>query len=366
MNQHAKRRAQQGYWAGEPEAETAKPAAKQPLREPIAAGLQEFVIPEGHEPERLDKYLSNAAGLSRARIKALLDEGQVSLDGKPTDDASIKIRPGQKVSIEVPPPAAAEPQGEKIPLKIAYEDEHLIVVDKPAGLVVHPSAGHETGTLVNALIAHCGASLSGIGGVLRPGIVHRIDKDTSGLLVVAKTDAAHQGLSALFADHGRTMSLTREYQAFVWGAPRHRGTIETYIGRHQHQRERQVVTQDEQRGRLAITHYELETPFGKERDGKPMASLVRCALETGRTHQIRVHMAHIGHPLIGDQTYGSGFKTKIGLLPPKLQEFFRNFSRQALHAATLGFAHPVTGEELMFESDLPKDLKKLQAMLEKL
>ncbi len=368
MNQHAKRRAQQGIQGLDtaPDAAPAPPVVKPPVREPVAPGLQEFVIPEGHTPERLDKFLSNAAGLSRARIKALLDDGQVALDGKRTDDASSKVRAGQKISIEVPQPAAAEPLGENIPLSIAYEDEHLVVVDKPAGLVVHPSAGHETGTLVNALIAHCGASLSGIGGVLRPGIVHRIDKDTSGLLVVAKSDAAHQGLSALFADHGRTMSLTREYLAFVWGAPRHRGTIQTFLGRHQYNRERQMVTQDEERGRLAITHYELELPFGKERDGKPMASLVRCALETGRTHQIRVHMAHIGHPLIGDQTYGSGFKTKIGLLPPKLQDFFRAFSRQALHAATLGFQHPVTGEELMFESELPKDLKKLKATLEKL
>jgi 23S rRNA pseudouridine1911/1915/1917 synthase len=237
-----------------------------------------------------------------------------------------------------------------------FEDEHLLVVDKPAGLVVHPAHGHETGTLVNALIAHCGASLSGIGGVRKPGIVHRIDKDTSGLLVVAKTDAAHKGLSRLFEDHGRTLNLVREYLAFVWGAPERRhGMIEAPIGRHATQREKMAVVSPE-RGREAVTHWELLESFG-------VASLVACRLETGRTHQIRVHMAHIGHPLIGDATYGAGFKTKAALLSPSAREAVEALGRQALHAATLGFEHPITGEELMFESAPPEDLQRLESAL---
>ncbi len=369
MNQHAKRRYQQGIARLEAMDKSNLPAPepKAPALDPVGAGRHEFEVAAEHPAERLDKFLAGVAGLSRSRIRALLDEGQVSVDGARVDDASLKVRAGQKIAIDVPPPAPAEPEGESIDLTIVFEDDYLIVIDKPAGLVVHPSAGHETGTLVNALIAHCGASLSGIGGVMRPGIVHRIDKDTSGLLVVAKTDAAHQGLSALFADHGRTLSLTREYRAFVWGAPsRQRGMIETFIGRHPHNRERQAVVANEERGRHAITHFDIETTYGKEKDGKPMASMVRCALETGRTHQIRVHMAHIGHPLIGDQTYGSGFKTKAALLPEKLQTLVRSLGRQALHAAVLGFEHPVTGEELMFQSSLPDDLAALEAALEEL
>ena len=257
----------------------------------------------------------------------------------------------------MPPPEPAEPQAEDIALEVVYEDDHLIVIDKPAGLVVHPASGHETGTLVNALIAHCGESLSGVGGVKKPGIVHRIDKDTTGLLVVAKTDAAHHGLSALFADHGRTLSLTREYLAFVWGVPdRAHGTIETYLGRHNIQREKMAVV-PESRGREAITHWEKVADFG-------VASLIRCQLETGRTHQIRVHLAHIGHPLIGDATYGAGFKTKVTKLSEKARAAVEKLGRQALHAATLGFEHPVTGDEMMFESELPEDLAALMAALE--
>src|SRR5208282_2106998 len=229
-------------------------------------------------------------------------------------------------------------------------------LDKPAGLVVHPGAGHETGTLVNALIAHCGDSLSGIGGVKRPGIVHRLDKDTSGLLVVAKTDAAHQGLSKLFADHGRKLSLTREYLALVWGEPdRQAGVIDAPLGRHNIQREKMAVVSEE-RGREAITHWRLLEKFGADRENKPVASLIACQLETGRTHQIRVHFAHMGHPLLGDSTYGGGFKTKARQLPEAAQAALKALDRQALHARALGFDHPVTREELLFESEPPQDL----------
>jgi 23S rRNA pseudouridine1911/1915/1917 synthase len=310
---------------------------------------------------RLDRYLAErdeivAAHLSRTRVKSLLAEGRVCVNAQPARDAARRLAPGDSVTLCVPPPAPAEPEGEDIALNVVFEDAHLLVIDKPAGLVVHPASGHETGTLVNALIAHCGESLSGVGGVKKPGIVHRIDKDTSGLLAVAKTDAAHIGLSRLFADHGRKLNLTREYRAFVWGAPqRPRGVVEAPIGRHAIHRERMAVV-SEARGREAITHWEALESYG-------VASLLSCQLETGRTHQIRVHMAHIGHPLIGDATYGAGFRTKTALLPPPARSFVDAFPRQALHAATLGFNHPITREELLFESELPEDLAALRATL---
>jgi len=310
---------------------------------------------------RLDRFLAErpeivAAHISRTRVKALLETGAVTVAGQPRRDASHRLAEGDLVTLDVPEPEPAEPLGEAIALTIVFEDEHLLVVDKPAGLVVHPAAGHETGTLVNALIAHCGDSLSGIGGVKKPGIVHRIDKDTSGLLVVAKTDAAHLRLSRLFEDHGRKLHLVREYLAFVWGTPsRAHGTIDAPIGRHSTQRERMAVV-PAARGREAITHWETQENFG-------VASLVACRLETGRTHQIRVHMAHIGHPLIADATYGAGFKTKTALLSENARAAVATLGRQALHAATLGFEHPVTGEELTFESALPPDLEALRAAL---
>ncbi|MGJ0391486.1 MAG: RluA family pseudouridine synthase [Methylocystis sp.] len=323
-----------------------------------------FFVGDDESGARLDRFLAErpelvAAHLSRSRIKALIEEGRVTLRGAAISDPAKKLASGDAVALDVPPPAPAEPQAEDIALDIVHEDEHLIVIDKPAGLVVHPASGHESGTLVNALIAHCGESLSGVGGVKKPGIVHRIDKDTTGLLVVAKTDAAHHGLSALFADHGRTLSLTREYLAFVWGVPdRAHGTIETFLGRHSIQRERMAVV-PESRGREAITHWEKVADYG-------VASLIRCQLETGRTHQIRVHLAHIGHPLIGDATYGAGFKTKVTKLPEAAREAVEKLGRQALHAATLGFEHPITGEEMMFESELPEDLSALMAALERI
>ncbi len=314
--------------------------------------------------QRLDQFLSArpeilAENLSRTRIQALIEAGQVLLDGAPAAQAKTRLRAGQAIVVEVPEAAPAEPKGETIPLHIVFEDEYLVILDKPAGLVVHPGAGHETGTLVNALIAHCGDSLSGIGGVKRPGIVHRLDKDTSGLLVVAKTDAAHQKLSKLFADHGRKLSLTREYLALVWGAPdRQAGTIDAPLGRHNIQREKMAVVPEE-RGREAITHWRLLEKFGVDRDNKPVASLIACQLETGRTHQIRVHFAHAGHPLLGDRVYGGGFKTKAQQLPELAQQALKALNRQALHARALGFDHPVTREELLFESEPPEDFATL-------
>ena len=312
--------------------------------------------------ERIDRLLARQiAELSRTRIKALIEAGHASVNGAIVQDAGLTIKPGQEVSLGVPEAAPAEPAGEAIPLEVVYEDDDLLVIDKPAGLVVHPAGGHETGTLVNALIAHCGASLSGVGGVKRPGIVHRLDKDTSGLMVVAKNDRAHQGLSAQFADHGRTGPLERAYLAFVWGGLRNHGTIETGIDRSTRNREKMAVV-PLGRGREAITHYALLESFGSHA-GAPVASLVECRLETGRTHQIRVHMAHLGHPLLGDPVYGGGFRTKVAHLAPEAREALVALDRQALHARLLGFAHPVTGETMTFESDLPADLTNLAATL---
>ncbi|MCI4677556.1 RluA family pseudouridine synthase [Rhodoblastus acidophilus] len=324
----------------------------------------QIVVEDDGAGQRLDHYLAarpelGAMSISRTRIKGLIESGLVWLDEAPALIPKTKMRAGQIVEIEVPEAAPAEPKAEKIPLDICFEDEFLIVLDKPAGLVVHPGAGHETGTLVNALIAHCGDSLSGIGGVKRPGIVHRLDKDTSGLLVVAKTDAAHQGLSKLFADHGRTLPLTREYLAICWGAPeRTSGTIDAPLGRHAIQREKMAVVSEE-RGREAVTHWRLLEKFGADREGRPVASLIACALETGRTHQIRVHLSSIGHPLLGDEVYGAGFKTKANQLSLKAQQALAALDRQALHARALGFEHPITGEDLLFESDPPADFAAL-------
>ncbi len=318
---------------------------------------QEWTLEDEQATERLDRVLARLQGdLSRSRLQALIRDGQVTVDGASVLDPNRKVAGGARIGLNIPPPVPAEPAGEVMALSVVYEDDDVIVIDKPPGLVVHPAAGHDSGTLVNALIAHCGESLSGIGGVKRPGIVHRLDKDTSGLLVVAKNDLAHQALAAQFADHGRTGPLERAYLAIVWGVPeRRRGTVEAALARSTHNREKIVVV-GEDRGRYAITHYELQESLPP---ALPMASLVRCELETGRTHQIRVHMAHLGHPLLGDPTYGSGFKTKANRLSEPQREALNALDRQALHAAILGFEHPRSGEFLRFESPLPADMTSL-------
>ncbi|MCC0005363.1 MAG: RluA family pseudouridine synthase [Methylobacteriaceae bacterium] len=327
-----------------------------------------FEVAPDHAGQRLDRFLAERPELvethiSRTRVKALVEEGRVAIDGAPARAVSAKVAAGATVAVEIPPAAPAEPAPENIPLNVVFEDDHLIVIDKPAGLVVHPAAGHESGTLVNALIAHCGASLSGIGGVKRPGIVHRLDKDTSGLLVVAKTDRAHRKLTALFADHGRSMPFLREYLAIVWGAPdRKTGFVDAAIGRHQTQREKMTVVHGD-KGKAAVTHWRVLETFGADKTGKPVASLVACQLETGRTHQIRVHMAHIGHPLVGDPAYATGFRTKEKLLPEAARAAIAALGRQALHAARLEFPHPVSGDDLAFESPAPADFAKVLAAL---
>jgi 23S rRNA pseudouridine1911/1915/1917 synthase len=311
---------------------------------------------------RLDRVLAVLRPeLSRSRLKALILAGSVTAKGTPIRDPAYHVAKGDTITIDVPEAVAPEPMGEDIALDIIYEDDDIIVIDKPKGLVVHPAAGHESGTLVNALIAHCGASLSGIGGVRRPGIVHRLDKDTTGLMVVAKNDQAHQSLTAQFADHGRTGPMQRGYMAFIWGVPnRQRGTVDAPIDRHPYAREKMAVRPG---GREAITHWELQAAY-QGRDGKPVASLLACQLETGRTHQIRVHLAHIGHPLMGDSVYGPHFKTKAGQLGTQGKEALTDLGRQALHAYLLALEHPRTGELLHWEAPLPEDLLLLQRALE--
>jgi 23S rRNA pseudouridine1911/1915/1917 synthase len=306
---------------------------------------------------RLDRALVTLfPDLSRARLQDLVRDGRVRRDGTEVRDPAAKVAAGAQIVLEVPPPTDAEPTAEAVELAIAYEDDDLVVIDKPAGLVVHPAPGHETGTLVNALIAHCGTSLSGIGGVRRPGIVHRLDKDTSGLIVVAKNDAAHQGLTAQFADHGRTGPLERAYAALVWGIPQPRtGTIQASLARSRHNREKIAVVSDES-GRHAVTHYAVAETY-------PEVALVRCRLETGRTHQIRVHLAHRGHPLLGDPVYGGAFRTKAARLPPPARAALVALDRQALHAELLGFRHPRTGETLRFESPIPPEMSALMDAL---
>jgi 23S rRNA pseudouridine1911/1915/1917 synthase len=286
----------------------------------------------------------------------------------PKDD---KVKPGETYVIDIPPPLPAEPEAENFPLNVVHEDADLIVIDKPAGMVVHPAPGWERGTLVNALLHHCGASLTGIGGARRPGIVHRIDKDTSGLLVVAKTEAAHAGLSAQFATH----DIERSYLALSWGAPSRADPrlaglvgvsfepggwvrIEAPLGRHPVDRKRMAVRAD---GRHAVTRLRAIESFGPPE--RPIASMLECRLETGRTHQIRVHATHIGHALVGDPVYGRGRVVPERLLAPEAARALRDFPRQALHAARLGFRHPTAGTELRFDSPLPADMAALLALL---
>ena len=293
---------------------------------------------------RLDKALAEATGLSRERVKGLIADGMVNVGGKPATSASAKVAGGLAYAITLPPPEPLETIAQDIPLDVVFEDEHLLVVNKPAGMVVHPAAGNRDGTLVNALLHHCKGQLSGINGVARPGIVHRIDKDTSGLLVVAKSDAAHEGLAKQFADH----SITRRYLAVCAGHPNPpSGTVSGRLGRSDKDRKKMAVLPDTStRGKHAVTHFETIRLLDH-------AALIECRLETGRTHQVRVHCASIGHPLLGDPVYGRTPKPLRGTLQ-QLQ-----FARQALHAARLGFTHPISGESLDFCAELPADMAEL-------
>ena len=293
---------------------------------------------------RLDKALAEATDLSRARLQALIADGHIAVSGQIETSAKVKVTEGARFEIRVPPAVEAEAQPQDIPLNVVFEDEYLIVVNKPAGMVVHPAAGNPDGTLVNALLHHCKGQLSGIGGVARPGIVHRIDKDTSGLLVVAKSDKAHEGLARQFKDH----SIERRYWAVCGGHLRNsEGTISTRIGRSDaHRKKMAVLDKNSSRGKDAVTHYKLLKKLKS-------ASLIECRLETGRTHQVRVHCASIGHALLGDPLYGR--------TPAELRRILKDlgFERQALHAASLGFEHPIGGNWIEFASEMPQDMQEL-------
>jgi 23S rRNA pseudouridine1911/1915/1917 synthase len=327
-----------------------------------------LTVAEADQGERLDKLLAGGLdGLSRSRIRALIDQGRVSSLGRTITDASMRVKPGQTFDIMVPKPEPAEPEPQDIPLTITYEDDDLLVIDKAAGMVVHPAAGNADGTLVNALLWHCGDRLSGIGGVRRPGIVHRLDKDTSGLMVVAKNDLAHGALAVQFADR----SLSRTYQAVVFGVPSPtKGEIEGNIGRSSSDRKKMAIVSG---GKPALTRYRVLRAFGTT------ASLVECVLATGRTHQIRVHMTHVGHPLVGDPVYGcrrsggAGDRGNAGntagnakqrLAEEQLRDALVGFQRQALHAVALRFNHPRDARPMRFESDLPLDIHALISSLE--
>ena len=328
-----------------------------------SAEKHRFTVPEEDASQRLDRFLAaRLPEMSRSRLQSLIAEGRVRVNGAPATRASRKVAAGEVVELELPPPKALELEPEDIPLDILFEDDHLIVLNKPAGLVVHPAAGHEGGTLVNALLHHVqktGGRLSGIGGIERPGIVHRLDKDTSGLLVIAKSERAHKALSEQFAAHGRDGRLHRAYLALAWGAPRlPTGTINAPIARHPKDRTRMAVRHHDESARAAITHYQVQETFppGAER---PAASLLRCTLETGRTHQIRVHLAHIGHPVMGDPLYARTHAASANRLPPQARAALAALDRQALHAAELGFTHPVTGEQMHFTAPPPADFRRL-------
>ena len=312
-------------------------------------------VPEDKAGERLDRLLAEALPeLSRTRAKALIESGCVSLQaGDRLGDANYRLRAGQTVVVQVPPAAPATPEPQAMDLVVVYEDDDLIVVDKPAGLVVHPAPGNPDRTLVNALLAHCGDSLSGIGGVGRPGIVHRLDKDTSGLMVAAKNDVAHRGLARQFAEH----SLERAYFAMVWGRPQpRRGEIAGNIGRNTTNRKKMAVV--ERGGKPALTRYAVIRPVGT------LASLVECRLSTGRTHQIRVHMAARGHPVVGDPLYGGAQARRLRGVPEIVRQAVSTLNRQALHAYLIGFEHPNTGKSLRFEGHFPLDFNSLNEILD--
>jgi 23S rRNA pseudouridine1911/1915/1917 synthase len=310
--------------------------------------------------ERADRFLAGAIGsVSRSRVKALIAEGRARRDGVPLTDPSEAVRPGARYALSLPPPAPATPMPQAMPLTILFEDRDLIVLDKPAGLVVHPAPGNQDGTLVNALLAHAGEDLPGIGGEKRPGIVHRLDKDTSGLMVVAKTERAHRALSEAFASRE---DIDREYLALVWGLPEPpKGEIEGAIGRHPTDRKRMAVVAPKgaRTGKPALTRYATERAWGAT-----ACALLRCRLATGRTHQIRVHLAHRGNPLVGDPVYLRRTPVSARGLPEPVREALLAFSRQALHAASLGFRHPGTGKVLHFAAPPPPDLTRLIGLLD--
>lgn len=334
------------------------------MQEPAAeAGTMTFEVAEGNASDRLDRWLAaQIPALSRGRIQSLIKDGHVTRGGRTIVEPNIRVKQAETYVVVVPEAAPASIAPEVMALNVVFEDQSVIVIDKPAGLVVHPAAGHATGTLVNALIAHCGDTLSGIGGIKRPGIVHRLDKDTSGLLVVAKTDAAHQSLSDQFKSHGEDGRLHRAYLALVWGVPvRPKGVIDAALARSTANRTKISVSRHES-ARHAVTHYEvLETFTGP----KPAAtvSLLRLVLETGRTHQIRVHLAHIGHPVLGDPVYGTGFKTRESALAEAARPLVERLKRQALHAEELGFEHPKSGKPKLFKSPLPVDMERIISAL---
>lgn len=329
-----------------------------------------LTVDDAQDGQRLDKALAAMLAHlpeppSRSRLRVLIEMAQVSVaapDGARSAgtivDPSFRIKQGMECTITLPPPEPAEPEAQAMPLDILFEDDAIIVIDKPAGLVVHPAPGNPDRTLVNALLAHCEGSLTGIGGEIRPGIVHRIDKDTSGLLVAAKTEGALKHLQEQFAAHGRDGRLSRAYIALVWGKPDpYKGTINAPLGRSQQNRKKMAVRKD---GREAITHYHVTESYGAP---EPVVSRLICRLETGRTHQIRVHLTHKGHPLLGDPIYGGSQLTRKSKLSAEAQGALAALGRQALHACELGFEHPLTGEPMLFESPLPADLAALEAAL---
>lgn len=344
----------------------------------MSATSYSFTVDDDDQGTRLDRWLTDqlafeGTALTRSRVQGLIQDSQLRRADAVFTNTSWKIRTGEAYSLSVPAATPANIEAQSIPLDVIFEDEHLIIINKPSGIVVHPGAGNSDGTLVNALMAHCGDSLSGIGGVARPGIVHRIDKDTSGLLVIAKHDDAHLGLAALFSEH----DIERAYLAILPGALRPGvGTIETLIGRNARDRKKMAVIGEEETrpdARIAITHYKTLAAYGRGRaklPGDALASLVECRLETGRTHQIRVHMQHLSAPLIGDPVYGRG-PGLSGLKPgdpaaDKALKVLKNFHRQALHARDLGFVHPITGENLFFSAPPPKDFLAVMEALEAL
>ncbi len=309
----------------------------------------EVVVDEHHHDLRLDKFLTINTPFSRTRIQDLLKDTSITVDPLKPFDANTKVKKGERYFVSIPDAIDAIPQPQDIPLNVLFEDDHLLVINKPTDFVVHPAPGHYDGTLVNALLHHCGDSLSGIGGVKRPGIVHRLDKDTSGILVVAKTDAAHQGLSQQF--HDREEQLTKIYWAIVWGRPYPTsGIIDAPIGRHPKDRQKMAVTPT---GKSAQTRYKVLKAFTSSKDPQSYISLIECQLHTGRTHQIRVHLQHLGIPVIGDSVYGKG--PKKGLW----SEALYSFARQALHAYSLAFMHPITREQLSFQAPLADDMQLL-------